>query len=259
MKDRGSDSIAYAIVFQLGLGFISFFAALGFGKFVLPSSGELVLRFILSCFLWAGTTVFSFKAIKSLSAGELTILSSGSSVISIVLGIVFLKEAFSINIALGAFLILLSILIVNSERVSFNSKVGIFFGLLSAVCAGFAVASDAFILRDYDAFSYTAIISLFPGVILMILFPKKIAKAKALLNLKSIKFMSIFCLFTYIQAITYYLAFQAGAPVSQLAPFIKSSSVLTVILGAIFLNERRHFYRIMAASIIVTFGAILLG
>ncbi|OGK41499.1 hypothetical protein A2954_00665 [Candidatus Roizmanbacteria bacterium RIFCSPLOWO2_01_FULL_37_12] len=259
MKGEESDPISYAIVFQFALGLISFVFALLFGKFVLPNLEGLTLRFILSAFLWAGATVFSFKAIKTLSAGELTILTTSSSVIAMLLGVIFLKELFSLKIAIGALLVFLSIWILNSKKLSFNSKQGVMFALISAFCAGIAVVNDAFILKTYEAFSYTAIMSILPGVILSLLFPKKLAKTKELLNPKSIKLMFIFCLFYSIQAITYYLAFQNGAPVSQLSPLTKSSIVLTVILGAIFLNERKDLMRKIIASLVVTNGAILLG
>jgi len=260
MKGENSDPISYAIAFQLLVGFISLFFAFMFGKFTLPPFGSLLtIRVIISSFLWAGATVFSFQAMKRLTAGEVTILTTSSSVVSILLGVFFLKEVFSLNIALGALLVFMSIWIVNSKKVSFNSKKGIVFALLSAVCAGVAVVNDSVILRQYEAFSYTAIISFLPAIVLILLFPKKIAETKILLKAKTLKLMFVFCLFYSIQAIAYYLAFQNGAPVSQLSPLTKSSIVLTVILGAVFLNERKDLLRKVVASIVVTIGAILVG
>lgn len=259
MKDEASDPISYAIVFQLVLGFISVLIALLFGRFTLPNLEGLTLRFILSSFLWAGATVFGFQAIKKLTAGEVTILTTSSSVVSIILGLVVLKEVLSLNIVLGTLLVFFAIWIVKSEKVSFKSRRGIGFALLSAVFGGIAVVNDAIILRSYEAFSYTAIMSILPGIVLILLFPQKIVKIKKLLNSKFIMLMTIFCVFYSIQAIAYYLAFQNGAPVSQLSPLIKSSIVLTVLLGAIFLNERQNLSKKILASVLVTIGAILLG
>lgn len=259
MKGHESDPISYAIVFQFTLGIISLVFALLIGKFVLPDLKVYSFRFIISAFLWAATTVFSFKAIKTLTAGEFTILTTSGSVVTMVLGIFLLKEVFNLRIAIGALLVFISIWITNSNKITFNSRQGVLFALLSAFCSGIAVVNDAFILKNYDAFSYLAIMSLLPGILLSVLFPKKLIETKALLNIKSIKIVSVFCLFSFIQAITYYLAYQRGAPVSQLSPLTKSSVVLTVIMGAIFLNERKDLLRKIIASIVVTLGVILLG
>ncbi|MCR4329027.1 MAG: DMT family transporter [Candidatus Roizmanbacteria bacterium] len=259
MKDTKSDPVSYAITFQFTVALISFLFAILFGKFVLPPLGTLWPRFVLSSFLWAGATVFGFQAIKRLSAGEVTILTTTSSVVSIALGIFFLKELFNIQMALGALLIFIAIWIVNSAKATFHSREGIIFALLSAVCAGAAVVNDAVILKGYEAFSYTAIMSLLPGVILVLLFPRSMKKVAPLMNKKTIGLFFVFCLFYSLQAITYYLAFENNAPVSQLSPFMKSSIVSIVILEAIFLRERKNMGKKIVAAILVTAGVILLG
>ena len=259
MREENSNPISYAIVFQFMVGIISLIFTILLNKFVFPSDIHLWPRFLASSFLWAGMTVFNFKAIKSLSAGEITILGSSGTIISIILGIVFLGETLKMSAILGILLIFMAILIINSEKLSFNSRRGILFALLSAVCGGIAVANDAVILKSYEAFSYMAIISLLPGFVLLFLFPKYLLGCKKLLDLRRMKIMSIFCMFYSIQGIAYYLAFQKGAPVSQLSPLVRSSIVLTVILGAIFLHERRSLVKKLIAGAIVTLGVILVG
>ena len=257
MKEENSNPISYAIVFQFLVGIISFFFTILLNKFVLPSDFNLWPRFLVSSFLWAGMTVFNFKAIKTLTAGEITILGTSGTVISILLGVLFLGEILKISGILGTLLIFAAILIINSDKLSFNSKRGVIFALLSAVCGGIAVVNDAVILRSYEAFSYMAIISLLPGLVLLLLFPKQILDCRKLLSLKRMKLMTIFCIFYSIQGITYYLAFQNGAPVSQLSPLVRSSIVLTVLLGAMFLKERRDLVKKLFAAVIASAGAIM--
>ncbi|PIP52190.1 hypothetical protein COX09_03000, partial [Candidatus Beckwithbacteria bacterium CG23_combo_of_CG06-09_8_20_14_all_47_9] len=90
---------------------------------------------------------------------------------------------------------------------------------------------------------HMTIISLLPGLILLLLFPKQFIESKKLINLKRIRLMIVFCIFYSIQGIAYYLAFQKDAPVSQLSPLVRSSIVLTVLLGAIFLKERQDLVK----------------
>jgi uncharacterized membrane protein len=71
--------------------------------------------------------------------------------------------------------------------------------------------------------------------------------------------MAIFCFFYSIQAVTYYLAYQSGALLSQLSPVTKLSTVVTVLLGIIFLKERDNLPRKIIATILATAGGILLG
>ena len=257
MKEENSNPISYAIIFQFLVGIISLIITVLLNKFVLPENANLLPRFFVSAFLWAGMTVFNFKAIKTLTAGEITILGTSGTVISILLGILFLGETLKISGILGILLIFAAILIINSDKLSFNSKRGVMFALLSAICGGVAVVNDAFILRSYEAFSYMAIISLLPGFILLLLFPKQFLESKKLLNLRGIKLMTIFCIFYSIQGIAYYLAFQKGAPVSQLSPLVRSSIVLTVLLGAMFLKERQNLLKKLFAAVIASAGAIM--
>ena len=259
MKNEQSNPIGYAILFQLILGSISLVFAVVFGKFALPSVSIPWYQFIISSVLWAASTVFTFQAVKTLTAGEVTILSASGAIISILLGIIFLREVLTVPLLIGTVLILLAIWIINTEHVSFSSKRGIIFALLAALCAGIAVVNDASILKHYEAFSYTAIMSFLPGILLICCFPKELVKTVRTIHRNVIFMMVIFCLFYAIQAITYYLAFQYGAPVSQLSPLTKSSIVLTVILAAVFLKEKSNLPKKIIAAILVTVGAILLG
>ncbi len=259
LKDEDSDPIGYAIVFQFVLGFISLLFALSFGKFIFPSSPDQLPRFILSAILWAGSTVFVFKALKILNAGETTVLTSSSAVVTIALGTTLLGEHLRITTLIGSVFILASIWIINTEKLSFSSKKGVLFALISALCTGLASVNDAFIMRSYEAFSYTTIMSFLPGFVLLIVFPKRIKTIKKLCTSRFMLLMSILCIFFSLQAITYYLAFQNGAPVTTLTPLTKASIVLTVILAAVFLGERSNLLKKFLAAVIVIIGAILLG
>ncbi len=145
------------------------------------------------------------------------------------------------------------------EKLSFKSREGVLYALVAATCAGVAVVVDALILKNYDAFSYVTIMSFLPGLILLSFFPRQIVKIPDLLKPKAFVFMTMFCFIYTIQGLSYYLAFQNGAPMSQLTPLSKSSIILTVILAVIFLQEKSNLKRKIIAAILVTIGAVLLG
>ena len=259
MKEGKSDPISCAMVFQFMLGFFCLLLSLVFKKFTFPPVGFSVIRFGVSSFLWAGATVFGLWSIKKLSASEATIVGASSSVFTIFLGVLVLGETLGVAAIVGTLLTLVSIVIVSSEKLSFSSKEGVIYALLGSACAGSAVVNDAIILRTYEAFSYTTIMSFLPGVVLVILFSKHLHGLRKLLNKTTLSLMALFCFLYSVQAITFYLAYGAGAPIAQLSPFTKSSIVLTVILAAIFLNERKNMLKKSIAALLVFIGVALLS
>lgn len=260
LKEDESDPIAYAIVFQFLLGFIVLIFSLVLGNFIFPTlTISMVIKFLISGILWAGSTTYTFKAIKRLSAAEVTILASSSAVISIILSILFLNEILDSKTVIGTVLVLLSIYIVKSEKLSFDSRKGLWFSLIAATCSGAAVVNDAIILKNYEVYSYVTIMSFIPGVILLALFNKKRKLIKKLATPSRIKLMFIFTFFYALQAVTYYLSYQSGAPISHLSPITKSSIVLTVLFAVVFLGEKKHLYKKILASVVVTFGVLLLS
>ncbi|MFA5026231.1 MAG: DMT family transporter [Candidatus Shapirobacteria bacterium] len=259
MKDDSSDPISFAIIFQLLLGIVTWCFALIFGKFILPHDSSVWFRYLISAVLWAGATVASLKAMKLLPVAEATIIGSSGTIISILFGVLFFKEKIVISTIFGTILIFSAILIVFSENLSFKSKSGIFLALLSALFGATAVINDMIILKSYEAFSYTTIMSLLPGFVLLFIFPKHLFNSRNLFNKKMLRTMVFLAIFYSIQAITYYLAIEQKAPISKLSPITKSSIILTVLFGAIFLKERSHVSKKILAAVVVTLGVILIG
>lgn len=259
MKHDASDSIAYATVFQFILGIVSLLLSLLFGKFSLPHNLSVIPNFIVASFLWAGSTVFSFQAMKRLGAGEVTILGSTGTISTMLMSVFLLHEYVSLKVIIGMILILTSTILVISQKISFKSKSGILYAILSALCASIAVINDTVILKTYEAFSYMTVMSFLPAIVLFALYPRKVAQNQHLFKQKYLMLLSIFALVYSIQGISWYVALEYGAPMSQLSPLIKTSTVLTVIFAAVFLGERSHILKKSVAAVITTIGAILVG
>lgn len=259
LKDDDSNPTALVILFQFTLGIITLFFALLLGRFVWPNSEVSTGRFIVSSILWASTSYFSFQTLKYLGAGESIILISNSVLVSIFLGVMFLGERFSITSSLGVILILSSVLIVNHQKLTFNSKKGVIYGLITAFLSGTAVANDAIIIRTYETFSYTALLFFSTTVLLSIFFSKELPAIKKIVMGKSFKMILVIAFLSSIQALAYNLAYEFDAPVSKLSVISKSSIILTVVLAALFLKEKSGFNKKILASILVTLGVILLG
>lgn len=259
MREEDSDVVGYAIIFQYFLGVIALIFALFFHRFSFPPEVVFSPRFIFTAILWATWTIFTFRAAKTIGAGELTILSTVSTITTVSLGVFLLHETFALKTGIGVLLIVLSIVIVSTEKLSFSSREGVFFALFASVIGGIAVVNDSIILKNYEAFSYTSIMSFMPGIILTVLFPQRIKRMFTGKFVKILPLMGVFCFFYTVQAIAFYLAFEYGATTSHLSPVVKSSVILTILLAALFLHERSHLARKLIAAGMTLIGVLLIG
>lgn len=176
----------------------------------------------------------------------------------VVLGIIFFNEKISMFQIVGILLIVLSSCLVIFEHLSFKSKKGIILIIASSFVSSIAIMMDTIVIRQYDSFSYLSIGSFFVAIVLLVIFPKKIKIFTILKDRQNGPKIILYSFFWTTQAAAYYLALQGGAKVSLLAPFVRSSGVIIIILAFIFLKERKYIKRKIAASIITLIGLVLL-
>jgi uncharacterized membrane protein len=256
MRETESDPLAAGIFFQLVLTLITGVFAFFYG-FHAPPFSQFPFYFLNSAVFYAAGTFLIFKAIKEIEASELVILTAFSAIITIAGGIIFLGEPFSLRQVLGTALILIAIIIVQ-KKTGLSGKWGMWLALLGGSCYAVAVVSDTHILKTYDAVSYTPVMSLLPGIILLLFNPRVVTKLKSYVNATYVKNLSLYCFFYGIQAVCYYVALNKGANASQMAPLFRAEIILTVILAVIFLREREKIPLKIFGAIIAAVGVILL-
>ena len=239
MKDQDSDPMSYAIVFQLLCTIFIFLFALWNG-FVMPPIAQYPFNFLILAILYALGSVFILKAYQLSEASEVIIVTSSRAIPAIIAGMIVLGEIFTPVQALGAILIFVAIVLINLKNKRLKITKGNLYALAFAVCFGLAVVNDKYVMvtSQTEAISYTAVAFLLPTLLLIVTNPKSILKSKHFLKLSMLMKMVLLCVFYSISAICFYLAFQYGANASQLTPIAQSGVILTVILSAIFLNER---------------------
>jgi len=257
MKDEDNDPILFAITFQFILTSVTLLYAL-YAGFVFPPPVDLWPRFLLGAILYACGVVSSFYANKHIGAGEFTILTSISSLITILLGVTLLGNSFSWAKIVGTTLILSSVFILyGKERMKFNT--GVWYALGVAFFFGVAVINDVVILRTYPAVSFLPLMCFLPGVVMLIAFPKKMLKIKRLLHPKPFQHIVLYALFYGIASVFFYLSLSNGATISQLSPMTRASIIITVLLSALFLGERKNLGRKIVSAVLVSIGVVLLA
>jgi transporter family protein len=256
MREIESDPLAAGIFFQFLLALITGIFAFFYG-FHAPPFSQFPWYFLNSAVFYAAGTFFIFKAIKEIEASELAILTAFSAIITIVGGIIFLGEPFSLQQALGTILILIAIIIVQ-RKTGLSGRRGMWLAIIGESFYAVAVVSDTHILKTYDAVSYTPVMSLLPGIILLLFNPRVVTKLKNYVNVAYVKNLSLYSFFYGIQAICYYVALNMGANASQMAPLFRTQIILTVILAVIFLREKEKIPLKILGAVIAAVGVILL-
>ena len=257
MREKDSDPLSSTILFMFIVAAITFIFAFMFG-FNIPPFFQYPLNFILSTVLWAMSTIAYFYAAKYIEASKITIIASLGAVVSIIAGIIFLGERFTVNHLVGAIMVLYSVYLINKETIKVKNNKGLIFALFAMTFSATAVVSDTYILRHYDAISYTPVISILPAFLLLVIRPKAVLRFKKLIDIKYLRNMLFLGLFYGVQAIAYYLALNLGANISQVSPIAKIEIIFTVLLSALFLKETKNLKIKIISAIIATFGVLFL-
>lgn len=254
MKKEESDPIIASIIFQFLLTFFGALFAL-FTGFHLPSL-SLLPYFLLSGVLYAGGTLAFFKSIKLIEASEMTVLGGSGVLFTILISFIFIHERLSPLQFFGAFLIFCAVVLINYNKKTFRLNTGAWLAILGAACYGIAVVADTYIVKRYDAVSFLPLASFTPGLVISLWYIRKVPAT--IRSLKHIDRNLLIYSFLYaIQGVTFYLALQYGALVSQMSTISRASIILTVVLAAIFLKETKHVWRKIFAALLTTAGVLL--
>lgn len=257
LKNNKSDPVAYSIVFQLLTGILIGIYAV-FRGFSTPNLIPLIPNLVLMTILYGAGNVFVFSALKIIDASEFTIVSASKALWTIMGAIIFLKEGFSLQQALGTFLIITSVVLAFWRKQKFTFSRGFIFSVLAALFFGFAFTNDAFILNNFDVPSYLTIIFITPALAVWAVYPKSIAKMKLLFERKILLKLGLLGVLYAISAITFFLAYQIGKNAAQIASLYQTATIIIVILSIIFLKERTDLWKKLLAVIISFIGVLLI-
>jgi len=257
MKEKESNPYVYALTFQLVVtGVVSIYAI--WEGFHLPNLIPLLPSIGLMVVLYGFANVVLFKAFQLSDASEISVISSSRSLWTILVAVTLLGEMLTANRIMGVLLITLGIAFVSWKTKRFNLERGHLFALLAAIFFGVAFANDTYLLRSFDVPSYTVFAFFLPSVFLIIIKPSAVKKMKVFFKLDRLLKMLVLAIFYAGAAITIYSSYKVGGQASQIAPISQSSTLVIVLLAAIFLKERDNLPKKIVAAIVVFLGVALL-
>lgn len=258
MREEGSHVVANSIVFQLFCA-VLIGVVTAFVGFSAPPLQELWVNFALMAVLYAGGTLFLFRALQTLEASEATIIIASRVLWTVAVAVLLLGELMNFSRAVGILLILGAVVLVSYKPREFKFSQGVWFVLAAAVCYGLAVANDSYILRYYkDTLTFTTLAFLFPGIVMVIFRPYAISQVAAFVRSREMLTMAIMSVFYSGSAIAFYLAFRYGGTASQISPVQQSDIILTVVLASIFLRERGELPKKIIGALMTIAGVFLL-
>lgn len=259
MKYDKSDAVASAVVFQFIGALLVGMVALWHG-FVLPPIARYPWNVIAQAIFWGGATLSLFQASRYLEASETAIITSGSAIVTIFLSVLLLHESFTFAYSFGTILILISIYLISSQKkVSFNK--GTVFAIVFCLLAGLGNTNDAYMLKysHSDTLSLLTLGFFAPGIFLLLVHPRVVKKIVPLFHPSHIVRVFLLTFFYAMAAIAYFFAIHVGGEASRASAINQSEIILTVVIGAIFLNETDRPWKKIVSALLVTAGVLLLS
>lgn len=252
MKNAGALTVlAEGVAGIASLLFIPFFEL----KF---SSNIYVYLFLgLACVFYALNDRLSTTVRMGVEASTFSIIKQTKTVFMIIAGLLFFKDPFVLTKVIGAFLIVVSNILVFYKKGTFKANKYLLLGLLASICITIALFIDVNYSNEFNLPLYVSFTTLLPALLIFI-FDK--IKFKDLVE--EYKNCNKKLLFTVgitwaIMMILSLYAYQLGQ-VSLVAPLCSLTVILNVIVGYLFLKERTRMPQKIIAAILIVISVILI-
>lgn len=259
LKNDSNDPLIFSIPFQLitgtGIAFVGLFAGtLGFPQ----NTVDLLPNLFFTMIAYGCGSLLLFKGLQQVQASEFTVLFTSRAFFSIIASFVFLDEMLTLQQGFGAILIFVGIIIVSNmslKHVRFTK--GELITLAAACCFGIANTNDRYVLQSFDVYTYVSLSFLLPALLLTIIFFKKLLQADLGMFKRSFCQISLFSFFYIISSIGFFSALQQTDNSSQIITLNQTSTILTVLFGIVFLQERNNVARKVLGAFISFIGVLL--
>ncbi len=258
LKDDDSSPQAQTIVF-LGLGgIIALGIALVQGKLNLFFSPNLILNFLLLILLLTPAYLLRYRAFQLIGASEVVLFSVTGRLWNVIGASLFLHEIVTLQVIVGALLILAGVMLTRFEKRKFVINKGIIFVLIASFLFGIGDINGFFILKSYDSTNFLIYSELLPVIALLLLQPKTFKKLRYYFHKDRAIKISLLSACDTLGMLALYLAYQTGGSASVIGPLRATSIILTTVLAIIILKERTNIQNKVIGSTIAVLGAMIL-
>jgi len=253
------DPLTFAFFFELIAAIFAF--PLFVINFNLPEAGYLWLLVLLSGFLWAGVAFTMAKSYKHLDASFIAPVSRLRVILVLIFSIIFLNETLNFNKIAGTLLTFGGLVFLSYKKGANFSKFkeeGMIYLILSILFASSVFIVDKFAVNFFNTSTYTFMIYFTASIILS---PWVFSKRKDVEHIIKSKFILLVILVSLLSVLYYYSLLSAFkfAEASVILPITEFSSLVAVLGGIFFLNERTDMKKKIISIIIIIAGIIIVG
>ena len=222
------------------------------------SENKLVYLFLtLACIFYALSDRLSNEARKGIEASTFGMIKQLSTVLMIFAGLIFFKEKFIITKFVGAIIIILSNILVFYKKGALKNDKYVWIGLLASMCSAIALFIDVSYSGQFNLPIYCAFTIGVPSILIFIFERISIKELKEELNKSNKKIVLTVCITNVLSILIKLSAYELGK-VTIVAPLCSLTIILNVIVGYIFLKEKKDLLKKFIAATLIVLGIILI-
>ena len=226
--------------------------------FVKSFSSNILILTIISALVWGVFGKLEFISRKYIEASVAAIVFKIAPVVTLFLSIIWLDEGIDLNKIVALILILAANVMIfyNTSKIKLNK--GLILTVICAVFLGLGWTIDKVVADSYSLGFYSFIGFISPS--LLNLFIPNIDSKNLIKEIKSVNWFLMFIL-AFANTLGYYLMIKAFilGEVSKVTLIISSADVITILMGIIFLKERKNIFLKIVAGLMVFIGTLLLS
>lgn len=212
----------------------------------------------LACIFYALNDRLSTTVRKGVEASTFSIIKQTKTVFMVLAGLLFFKDSFVLTKVAGAFLIVISNILVFYKRGTFKANKYVWLGMLASVFLTIALLIDVNYSREFNLPLYVSMTTLFPAFLIFIFDKVKIKDiVEEYKNCNKKLLFTVGITWSIMMILSLY-AYQLGK-VSIIAPLCSLTVILNVIVGYIFLNEKSRLLQKIIAGVLIIISVVLMS
>lgn len=259
-RTNSADPNVSAAFFNLASGAILLAVVLvvGFQPF---SLAELWLWILINILAAVVADVLQFNALKHIDAGDFALIESTRIVWTVVGATLLLSEGLTLMQIIGGLLILGANIIVLWPQRSHKtlSYLGLTLATTFAGIYGLATIVDRILFQAVDVMSYLAVALLVQGVILAVVYHRRMRNVGQLCTRHNLVPFLGDVLFFVPSIVLSLEAVKRTDNISLLSALLPLGIILSVILAAVFLGERKFLKHKIIGAVIAAVGVAILA
>lgn len=228
-----------------------------FFKFSFPTDWKVYLFLGIACIFYAISDRMNTTVRSGIEASTFSIIKQLSTVFMILAGLLFFKEPFVWKKIIGAGLIIFSNILIFYKKGNQKLDKYVVLGIISNIAFSVALFLDVNISDNFNLAFYVALTLLIPALFITIAERIKLSNIKKEFqngNKKAILITSL-CWGTTI--VVQLKAYQLG-DVTSVAPLCALTVIGNVIVGYLFLKERKNLFKKLIAALLIIISVFLI-